>query len=239
MIYQYRNVNVFYKFVNHHKDVTNIFLHGWGASMQNLMFCKDYLTDANTLFIDFPPFGKSGKNPYDWTIFTYANMVISLCEKLNIKKFNLVGHSFGGRVAIIVASIEKAKTQKLVLVDSAGVRPRRSVFYYLKVWSYKIKKKLKLSTGHCGSEDYQKLNQEMKKVFVGIVNTHLDEFLPLITTETLIIFGKQDKVTPIYMAKTLKKKIKNSHLSLINNTGHFCFIDKKLEFVSLLKNFLK
>ncbi len=233
----FRDATIFYRFFDRKSEVVNIFLHGWGCDHKSLMFSNKAVS-GSCLFVDFPPFGRSSKDIRDWTIFTYANMVISLCQHLNIKKFNLIGHSFGGRVAIIMAAVCKAQTNKLVLVDSAGLKPKRKPSYYLKVWTYKFKKKFGMDTSKCGSTDYLALPENMRKIFTSVVNTHLDDFLPFITAETLIVFGEEDDVTPVYMAKKLNKKIKNSKLLLLPGCGHFCFIDKRLEFVAALKNFL-
>ncbi|MBR1890321.1 MAG: alpha/beta hydrolase [Clostridia bacterium] len=238
MVFEYRNVKIFYRFVDRHKVVTNIFLHGWGADSTSFLFCEESLQNENSLYVDFPPFGKSGCVPIGWTIFTYANMVISLCEHLKITKFNLIGHSFGGRVAILVATLCKTGTEKLVLIDSAGVKPRRGPKYHLKVWTYKIRKKLGLDVSKYGSSDYRNLSDEMKPVFNNIVSTHLDEFLPLVKAQTLIIFGEKDKTTPLYMAKKLHKKIKQSELVIIKDAGHFCFAERHLEVLAIIRHFI-
>jgi len=239
MVYVYRNIKIFYKFIDKKSDVTNVYLHGWGANHKSLLFCQDHLKKQNSLFIDFPPFGESDKFPKDWNVFTYANMVISLCQHLKLKKLNLIGHSFGGRISIITAVLCKEEVEKVVLVDSAGLKPRRSLWYYLKVYTYKLKKKLGLDVSKYGSCDYLALDKNMKKVFNSIVNTHLDDFLPFIRAKTLVIFGKEDKTTPIYMAKKFKRKIKNSKLVLLEGAGHFCFVERRLEFLSQLEKFIK
>ncbi len=238
MIFNFKNIAIFYHFKSRKSDVTNIFLHGWGCDHESFLFCEEFLENGNLLFVDFPPFGKSEK-PIDWTIFTYANMLISLCEHLGVKKFNLIGHSFGGRVAILVSVICKSMVEKVVLVDSAGLKPRRSFAYWWRVWRYKIRKRLGKDVSNFGSCDYLALDLQMRNVFNNIVTTHLDDFLPYIKAETLILFGKDDKVTPVYMAKKLKRKIKNAKLILLSGAGHFCFVDRRIEFVTELKNFLE
>ena len=85
MIYKFKNEEISYKFFDRKSDVTNVFLHGWGCDSKSLFFCNKY-AHANNLFLDFPPFGESSKDIRGWTIFTYANMVISLCEHLGLKK---------------------------------------------------------------------------------------------------------------------------------------------------------
>lgn len=238
MKYIYRNTSVFYKFVDRKKSVTNVYLHGWGCSHKNLLFCDDEMKNQNSLFVDFPPFGKSGKVK-GWSIFTYANMVIALCTHLGITKANLFGHSFGGRVALIIAVLCKDLTNKLILIDSAGLKPRRSIFFHLKVANFKLRRSLGLKTRDISSADYQKLDDDMKGVFKSVVNTHLDEFLPYVRCETLIVFGKNDCETPIYMAKRFKKKIPCSSLVLLDNAGHFCFDDRRIEFLYMTKKFVE
>lgn len=219
--------------------ITNIYLHGWGRSYKDFVFCDRFLKSENSLFIDFPPFGKSDKKVKEWSIFTYVNMVLSLVEHLKIGKFNLIGHSFGGRVSILIAVLSKNQTNKMILVDSAGLKPKRKLSYYIKVYKYKRRKKQGKDVSTFGSEDFKKLDEDMKKVFSNIVNTHLDDFLPYIKTKTLVVFGEKDKTTPLYMAKKLNRKIKGSSLLVLKKSGHFCFLEKQFEFVSLTKKFLE
>lgn len=215
----------------------NVYLHGWGCNHESFMFCHKYMKHSS-LYLDFPPFGQSSKVLNDWTIFTYANMVISLIQHLKIKRFNLIGHSFGGRVAIIISVLCKDEVNRLVLVDSAGLKPKRGLGYYGKVFAYKLKKKFGMDVSKLGSCDYLALTKPMRRIFSNVVNTHLDEFLPFISASTLVIFGKDDKTTPLYMARKLKRKIKNCKLVILEDAGHFCYIDRRLEFLNNLKLFL-
>ncbi len=236
---KFRDATIFYRFFDKKSDVVNVYMHGWGVDHKSLLFCHDYLKNQSSLFVDFPPFGKSSSKIRDWTIFTYANMVMSICGNLGIKKINLIGHSFGSRVAIILSALFKENVQKVVFVDGAGLKPRRNLKYHLKVIKYKIRRKLGFDVSNFGSADYLALSDDMKKIFKNIVNTHLDEFLPMITAPALIIFGENDATTPIYMAKRFKRKIKNSRLVILQNAGHFCFVDRRLDFLYELNNFLK
>lgn len=238
MKFIYKNSVVFYKYIKRKGDVVNVYLHGWGTTHESLYFCNEHIKKPS-LFIDFPPFGKSDRDIKGWTIFSYATMVVSLCEKLNIHKINLIGHSFGGRVAILVSVFCPTRVNKLVLVDSAGVKPKRGVRYYFRVWKYKLFKRLKLDTSNMGSCEYLALNDNMRKTFKNIVNTHLNEFLKDVKVPTLIVFGKEDKTTPLYMARYLHKKIKNSELILIDKAGHFCFNDNRYAFLKNVKSFIE
>lgn len=235
---QFRGSKIFFEYFDFGGETVNIYLHGWGRSCKELLFFKDHIKQSS-LFIDFPPFGKSDKNISHWSIFTYVNLVCFLCEQLDIKNFNLIGHSFGGRVAILLSVLCKSQTKKLVLLDSAGLKPRRNLKYYLNVWKFKHRKKKGLDVSKFGSEDFRSLPDNIKPIFISVVNTHLDEFLMFINCKTLIMFGQQDKTTPLYMAKRLNRKIRNSQLVVLKNCGHFCYVDRKVEVVCQLKNFLK
>lgn len=214
----------------------NVFLHGWGQSGDCF---KEIISKVggNWMTIDFPPFGESGE-PQNWNLYSYANLVISLCEHMDIKRCNIIGHSFGGRIAILVSSLQPDLVNKLMLIDSAGMKPKRKISYYFHVFSYKMLKFFGYFPQNSGSSDYCKLSDDMKKTFVSIVNTHLEEYCSQIKAQTLIVFGENDEETPIYMAQKLNKLIANSQLHIIEGAGHFVFVDREMAFVKIAKAFL-
>lgn len=239
MYFNFLGVKIFYRISGNitSKDIT-IVLHGWGCDGH---IFDDLLSrfDRQFLIIDLPPFGESNVEPCEWNIFTYSNMVLSLCQKLSIKRANIIGHSFGGRIAIILAALNPKLIQKCVLIDSAGLRPKRSPKFYIKIYIYKLLKKMGFMFSAAGSSDYKQLSPQMKRVFVAIVNQYLDEYLPLIQQKTLIIFGENDKETPIYMAKRLHKFIQNSTLEILKQAGHFAFLDCPLSCFRMIDAFLE
>ena len=107
---------------------TIVFLHGWGGSTKSFDFiCKDLKDEYKCLFIDFPAFGKSEEPKQPYQIFDYEKIVIKILNKERIIRPVLVGHSFGGRIAILLASDGYAS--KMVLVDSAGLKPTQQSKY--------------------------------------------------------------------------------------------------------------
>ena len=225
-----------------------VFLHGWGADKNSFLWIKNYFDDYTTIFIDFYGHGDSvdAKSSYCLDDFVYG--VKNILDKFEIDKLVIVGHSFGGRVAIKYASYfqNKYKCFKLCLVDSAGIKPKHGLKYYCNVLRFKIYKKLAQKNNRyknklCsfGSLDYKNLSDDMKPVFVRIVNEDLSLYASGVNIETLIVWGSEDKDTKPYMAKRLNKLIKNSQLCFIKNAGHFSFLDNREEFVFLLDRFLK
>ncbi len=238
MIFKFQSCQIYYQIKGKSSKPVILLLHGWGQDNQCFNDLKSHLKGMRSVSIDFPPFGKS-QQCENWTIFTYANMLISLCEHLNLKNITLLGHSFGGRVAILVAAMRKEIVKKLILVSSAGMKPHRNICYYFRVWKYKMLKKLGFKQKNKGSNDFIRLSEGMKKTFINVVNTHLEQYCPLIECPTLIVFGKQDTETPIYMARRLQKLISNSKLELIDFCGHFCFLERKIRFYQIVDTFLQ
>ncbi len=236
MFFVYCGVKIHYELKG--KGKVCLFLHGWGQDGKAFSLIQSKLNGYAWLTVDLPPFGKS-EEPKNWTIFTYANMVISLCEHLNIKTCNVIGHSFGGRIGLIMASLTPQFVNKLILLDSAGMKPKRNLKYHFSVLKYKIFKLLNILQENAGSSDYKALNPKCRSTFVSVVNTFLEEYCYQIKAPTLIVFGKQDEVTPLYMAKRLNRLIKNSTLKIVDHAGHFCYEDRPIKIAEIISCFLE
>ena len=219
-----------------------IFLHGWGADYKSFYFLKDVLQNQKLHFASLDGFGGT-KPPTDPTIKGYANRLHSYITKNNLKNVILVGHSFGGRIAIEYASTHSIL--KLVLVDSAGLKPRVSIKKLYKTCKYKLYKWLVknkiLNAKHLnnfGSADYRSANIQMKEVLKSCLKYNQKNQLKKIKSKTLIIWGDKDTDTPLYMANTLHRGIKNSKLVVLKNCRHFCFLDNQYLFFKHLKQFI-
>lgn len=212
-----------------------ILMHGWGGSHVSFegVFNRLKSDGRAAVNIDFPGFGRSSPPGKDWGIYDYAFVTAELIDSLGYKRVLLVGHSFGGRVAIILGKLPF--TAGIVLTDSAGMRPRRGVGYYLKVGAYKAAKRLGLKT-EGGSADYRALDADMRRVFTRIVNTHLEKELPSLRCPTLIVWGKDDKDTPPYMARRLEKGIADSAVIFLAG-GHYSYIDSAAAYYAILTAF--
>ena len=237
MLYNYNDKKIFYKFHNHVSRTPVLLLHGWGCDGEIFNGIIERFPEKSFLTIDFPPFGKSEKIIENWNMYTYVGMLMSLCEHLRIDKCDVLAHSFGGRVAIILAAVKRSLVQSCILVDSAGMKPRRSLKFRLKQARYKLAKKYGKNLKSTASPDYLALAAPNRPVFSSIVSTHLEEYCQRLALPTLLIWGEKDTETPLYMAKRMHKKIKNSKLQVISDAGHFPFFDRPLEFAMHINNF--
>lgn len=229
------------------KNKTVLFLHGWGGSTNSFLYVQKQLsTNYNTINVDFLGFGKSSQPDVAYDTFLYALSIYELLVKLNVNQVSIVAHSFGGRVAILLASVFNIKVENLILISSAGIKPKRRFMYHVKVKAYKffkflVKKKLLKPDilKFFGSKDYKQLNVIMKQTFINVVNQDLKVFLPYIKSNTLIVWGSKDKVTPLHFAKVFHKNILHSRLLVYKKASHFCYLENLLEFCCTVKLFLE
>ncbi len=209
-----------------------VLLHGWGASKEcwtNLVV--DLSTNYRVWAIDLWGFGATPPPNSVVGVDEYAQGIQEFIEQKIARPVCVVGHSFGGRIAIVLAN--KCKyVQRLILIDSAGVPPRFSFKRFLKVTRYKRLKKLvtigkrnKSVLDNYGSTDWKNADGVMRGILCRVVSQNLIPAASKITQPTLLLWGKLDKVTPLYMAKTLRKTIKNSRLAVVRG-DHFCFLNK-------------
>ena len=126
---------------------------------------------------------------------------------------------------------------KLVLADAAGLKPRLSIKKRWAIRRYKALKRKGKAPQNAGSADYAALSPAMKKVFVRVVNTHLDGLLPKIDVPTLLFWGKEDADTPPYMARKFHKGIADSGLIMLEGAGHFAYAERHDVFCAAVQSF--
>jgi pimeloyl-ACP methyl ester carboxylesterase len=230
-----------------------VLLHGWGTSSQSLTpLCGALATSFHVLAVDLPGFGWSQPPPSAWGAQEYAGHILRLMREVGIDRAALVGHSFGGRVAIALAAAEPPRVSRLVLVASAGIRPHRGAGYYLRVATAKLVKRffslpgwgatgqriIAKVSGRVGSRDYRAAGT-MRPTLVKLVNEDLTPILPAIQAPTLILWGDCDQEVPRSAMENMATKIPQSRLVVFSGAGHFPFLDAPEEFATTLQEFLQ
>ncbi len=222
-------------------------MHGWGGNKNSFQGVSSCIFSKNKcICIDFPGFGDESPPGSAFSVEDYAAWLHEKLLSLSVQeRVVLVGHSFGGRVAICYASRYAKNVEKLVLVDSAGIKPKLKINKLIKtIWFRFCKKCAKIGLykkeklANHGSSDWKSLPENMKGTFVKVIKQDLSIFAKQISIPTLIVWGEKDKDTPLYMAKKLNKLILNSRLVVFRDAGHYSYLDNFDEFVSLLNNFI-
>jgi len=223
------------------------FLHGWGGDKNSFSMVKNHITvDCSMVFVSFSGFGLSPQPHRAFYVDDYVEELMDLVLNLNIKsKITFVCHSFGARVAIKFFNKYPDFVESLFIVDGAGIKPRRGLKYYTKINKYKrIKKQVlkgkkdKKELDKYGSADYKSLSGVMRQTLINVVNEDLKKYIKNINVDTLLFWGKNDKDTPLYMAKKMKKWIRKSELILVKNAAHFSYLDNYAFFIRVLNAFL-
>jgi pimeloyl-ACP methyl ester carboxylesterase len=229
-------------------------MHGWGCRRETLASIEREVRALGRplINVDFPGFGRSQEPPEVWGIERYTQSIEALLQMEGVgEDAVLLGHSFGGRVGILYAS--RHRVGKLVLVDAAGVKPRRSLRYYVKVYTFKAQKRLMyLLLGReraearldrlrakAGSSDYANSTPRMRAILSKVVNEDLTSVMPSITAPTLLIWGENDTATPLRDARTMERLIPGAGLVSFPGCGHYSFLDNPSQFAAVLRSFLQ
>ncbi|MBO7676418.1 MAG: alpha/beta hydrolase [Erysipelotrichaceae bacterium] len=223
-------------------------MHGWGQNKQMMSFIAEFLSAHFVVYnFDMPGFGGSDDPDEPWGSYEYSEFIHKFCEKKKIEDPIIIAHSFGCRVGIQYAY--KYKVHKMCFTGAAGIRDDRGVDYYLKVYSYKLGKKIlslkplekykEKFTKNAGSEDYKNSSGIMRSTFVKIVNEDLKPLLKDIDAETLLVFGEKDDVTPVSKGKMMEELMPNAALVVFEDDDHFAYFHQAQRFNMVLDAFLR
>ncbi len=235
-----RNININYIQYGSGSDV--VLLHGWGQNIAMMKPIGDRLQKNHRITIlDFPGFGESEEPKTALTVYDYCEILEELLKKLKVKKPVIMGHSFGGRIAIIYAS--RNEVEKVVLFGSPCIR--KEVKPSLKLRMLKSLKKIPginklegFAKNHMGSRDYKNASEIMKKILVNVVNEDLSECAKKINVPTLLIWGDRDTEAPVEDAKELEKIIPDAGLIVLPNSTHYAYLENLPQVINILNNLL-
>ena len=234
--YKQRSVEIggttlFYKIAGEGKPL--LIIHGWGATSSSWMGVVEEMTGQGFQIIipDLPGFGKSPEPEKIWGTEDYASIILELIKEMDLKDFHLLGHSFGGGIALMIAA-EGNGVDKLILCDAAVIREerlslRQQVSKGISRVAKIVPKDLpgyrffeKMVYKLAGVSDYYKASRIMKEVFKKVVSEDLRFLLGKIRQKCLIIWGSEDKITPLSDAFILNKGIKGSDLKIVTGAKH-------------------
>ena len=215
-----------------------LLLHGWGSSLETFHdMAADLARQFRVVAFDFPGHGESDPPPGTWRVDDFMELTRSVMADLGIERAAVLGHSFGGRVAIKLAAEHPEAVERLVLVDAAGVPPRLTVRRVTRRAASRFANALGRHLGRPGqavrsaivrriaSTDYLGAGP-LRATFVAIVNEDLRPSLSAIKCPTLLVWGDRDEDTPLADARIMEKLIPSSTLLILKNAGHFSYLDQ-------------
>ena len=230
------------------KGKTVVLLHGWGQNIEMMDYIGQFLRSHFVVYnLDFPGFGQSEEPPRAFSVEDYSEWLKHFLDAFKVEDPIFIAHSFGCRVAVRYAY--KYPVHRMVLTGAAGIRDKRGVDYYAKVYSYKLaknvllhspfKNKLTALQNRSGSADYRNASGVMRETFVKVVNDDVSDILKDINVETLLVFGENDTATPLEKGRLMEKLMPDAALVVFENDDHYAYFHQPDRFNAVLDAFLK
>ena len=249
-VFSYDGINVIYYVAGQGYPI--LLLHGWGCSHETMQPVYEHLKQHYRVYnFDFPGFGESEEPKEVWGTLEYADMIVAFIEQHCQQPPVLIAHSFGGRISLRLGA--RGIPHKMVLTGCAGLKPKRGMDYYTKVYSYKAAKKLlslpglskkkeEILTkmrGEKGSDDYKKASEKMRGVFVRVVNEDLKDLLPQIKMPVVLYWGELDTATPLTDGQTMEREMADAGLIVMKGATHYAYLERLGNFLAVLDSFLQ
>lgn len=232
-----------------------LFLHGSLGQIDSFKPIIEYVEKRGNqcIALDFPGFSaeSAADPPKPWSVTDYAEMLHQFLLQLGSPPCDVVAHSFGARVAIILAAEHPEQVEKLVFTGAAGLIPKRGLKYYVKTYSYKLGKRLgrvpclnrlfgiDARQKSAGSAEYQSFAGDMRGTFIKVINQDLAPYLPRIQSPTLLVWGSEDTATPLWMGEKMEKMIPDAGLVIFEGHGHFAYLEESGRFCNVIDVFLR
>lgn len=223
------------------KKGTVLLLHGWGVTASLYHLVIDHLSGQYRVVApDLPGFGGSAEPSVPWGVADYAAFVQDFAAAVGIDEAVLVGHSYGCRIAIrLLGGDSTLRVKKAVFMGAAGVKPRRSLWFYVRQAGYKVGKwvlslppvkkafpdALDNLRNRRASADYKKASPVMRQTLVRSIGEDLTPLLSAIAVPVLLIFGDSDTATPVYMGRIMERRIPDAGLVILHG-GHYAFAEQ-------------
>lgn len=240
-MFTYQDIKINYIRYGKGKD-TIVLLHGWGQNIEMMKMVADpFESDYDIIIIDLPGHGKSEEPKRVYTLYDFVDCVKSLLDSLKIKNPILIGHSFGGKISLLYASMYEVK--KLILFGSPFKCEIKKIS--LKTKMLKTAKKIpglnkleEFAKKHIGSTDYKNASPLMRQILVEHVNLDITDDVKKIKCPTLIIWGTLDDAVPVERAYELENLISDAGVVIYENCTHYAYLERLGQTISVLKSFL-
>ena len=211
------------------------FLHGWGGESNDW---KNISKEFECIAIDIPGFGKSVPFELSGSPEFYAEYLVELIpDSVEV----IVGHSFGGVIAVHLSQLKNYK--KIVVIGSPLIRsPLQSNPFSLFNLSKFLNKlniisdqRMEKIKKNYGSDDYKNANKDLRDTLVKAVNHNMSEILPKINTNVQLVYGEHDLVAPLENGKMADSLIPDSDLTILPKENHFCLNSSKEKIIEIIK----
>ena len=218
-----------------------LMLHGYLASKESFYPQIEYFSQFYRVTApDFPGFGQAEALTSAYSVGDYADWTEQFLKEAGLHEPYVIAHSFGGRVAVKCLSRGNLFA-KAVLCGCAGIIPKRTLKYKLRVKTYRFVKKIapRYAEKKFGSSEYRSLSPLMRESYKKIVNEDLRLDAEKIRIPVLFINGENDRETPLSSIEIYQRAIAGSQITVLRSAGHFAHLDNPLAFNLAAEEFFR
>lgn len=239
------------KYLSEGKGKTILLLHGWGDDSRTYKVVQRSLSqNYHTVAVDLPGFGSTDAPNEAWNLDLYGDFVARFIKKLGLKVYALVGHSNGGAIAIRAVANGDVHVERLILLSSAGIRDaykgkKRVLRIAAKLGKVVVAPLPKRAKNRLKKSAYKTIGSDLfvaghlQETFKNVVTDDVQKDASTIIVPTLLIYGLNDTATPPEYGEAFAKRIKKSHLNVIEGAGHFVHHEAADEVNQMIKMFLE
>ena len=220
-------------------ETTIVILHGWGHSREHWAQFASMFHDVDVQTIDLPGFGSEPLVSPEWGIPEYANWTESKVESLKSKKVILVGHSFGGRIATYIASLNPEWLAQLILIGAPCLyMPSQKVRLLKRI--AKVVKMLGLTSNplSLNSELTEADKKDMGEIYRRVVSYDQTEELKKIHIRTLILQGSADTYPSEEVCSAMHRLVQDSQYKVLPGVGHNIHLENPTLLYGIVRKFI-
>lgn len=215
-----------------------VVLHGWGHDKSSWEAFAKRFHDRPVISIDLPGFGTEPLVSGNWGVPEYADWTEQKIDSLHQGEVVLLGHSFGGRIAALIASRRPAWLSGLILYGAPVLyRPTFSIRARIVLAKF-LKPALKGFRAKGNAELEEADTKGLGPVFRRVIPFDQTELLPKITVPTLLLWGEQDTSVSSRIAEEAHTLIPGSELTFLPGAGHNAHLELPDLFYGTVTRFL-
>ena len=225
-----------------------VLLHGWARRAEDFHATANLLADRGvaSVALDLPGFGASPLPARAGGARHYAQLLAPAVSEIADGPVVLVGHSFGGRVALVMAAEHPELVTSLVLVGvplMRGAAPRPPAAYrwwrWLRARGLISEARLEAARQRYGSNDYRRASGVLRDVFVASVNESYEDELARVHVPVALVWGTRDSEVPLEVAERARSLVPGSTLCVIEDVGHLVPIEAPDELAEVVESALR
>jgi len=249
MQYELKKLDKF-KFIEEGEGETLILLHGLFGALSNFQSIIDHFKKSYRVVVPMLPMFEL--DLLHTSVGGFAKFINKFIEKKGYTDYHLLGNSLGGHIALVHILKHPEKIKSLILTGSSGLYesgmgdsyPRRGDYEYIKAKTELTFYDPNMATKELVDELYETVNIRIKAVKIialakSAIRNNLGEEVSQIKQPTLLIWGKNDAITPPFVGEEFHKLIPNSELHFIDRCGHAPMMERPEEFNTILQKFLR